>query len=115
MKLALAIVCSLMLVAAPLLAMQAQAACARRLQSLPPCCQQGAMPCCKAKPSSNSQPLPAVPAQTGNQSQLSFLAASAIVAWLLPDASLFQFAASAPAPSVAAASPLYARNCVFLI
>jgi hypothetical protein len=115
MKLALAIICSFVLAGTPfLLAQTPMPACVQ--QPVPACCQHGGnMPCCQAKSSSSSQPLPAVPAQTGNQGQLSLFAATSVAAWVLPDATTSQLPSASPISLVTKASPLYARNCARLI
>jgi hypothetical protein len=114
MKLALAIICSFVLAGTPfLLAQTPSPACAR--QPVCACCRHGGqMPCCQAKSSSGSQSLPAVPAQTGSQNQLSLLAAN-VVAWILPDAPAAHFSSAVSISFATKASPLYARNCVRLI
>jgi hypothetical protein len=114
MKLALAIICSFVLAGTPfLLAQTPSPACAR--QTVRACCQHGCkMPCCQAKPSSGSQPPPAVPAQTAGPNQLSLLAAG-IMAWILPDAPAAHFSSAVSISFATKAGPLYARNCVRLI
>jgi len=114
MKLALAIICSFVLAGTPfLLARTPLPECVKR--PVPACCQHGCkMPCCQAKSSSGSQPLPAVPAQTANQNQLSLLAAN-IVAWILPDTTISLLPSASPISFVTKVSPLYARNCARLI
>jgi hypothetical protein len=113
-KLLLAIVCSFVLAGAPLLlARTSPPVCAKH--SMPACCRHGGtMPCCNAKPPSNSQPLPAVPTQSGSQSQLSFLA-PAVLIWTLPANPANLISSLALPFSTAIGAPLYARNCARLI
>jgi len=115
MKAALAIICSFVLAGTPFLFAQPPLPqCVK--QPVPACCLHGCkMPCCQAKPSSGSQPMPTIPAQTTNQNQLSPFAAN-IATCVLPDATFFQLSSSAsPLSLVTKGSPLYARNCARLI
>jgi hypothetical protein len=106
-----AIFFSVMLVWAQLLAAPTPATPARPAHA---CCHCGGkMSCCRA-PSSGSQPMPAVPAQTGGQNQISLLAPN-VPAWALPDAALFQLSSAAPISFSVKGSPLYARDCARLI
>jgi hypothetical protein len=75
------------------------------------CCDRIA--CC-AKPTSNPQPAPAVPAQSNTQNQISLLA-PAIVAWTLPENPANAISSVTTSPLTAAGTPLYARNCVLLL
>jgi hypothetical protein len=114
MKLALAIICSFLLAGTPLLVAQptAKSACAQQVRS---CCKGGAaMPCCQAKPSSDSQRAPVTPAPATGQSQLSLLA-PAVLIWTLPEnpANLID-SKYTPFPTVSGA-PLFARNCARLL
>jgi len=111
-KVVLAILFSVMLAAAPLLASGAPAMpCAK---TLPACCQQGqAMPCCAAQSSSDSKSAPAVPAQSGPLNQI-LLPAPTAIAWVLP-AGQDQFSASIEPLLTSISAPLFARNCVRLI
>ncbi|HEY5043247.1 MAG TPA: hypothetical protein VIK53_14740 [Verrucomicrobiae bacterium] len=115
MKLALAIICSLMLAGVPFLSAQTASAACRAKAPVPVCCQHGGkMPCCAANPVPNSQPSPAVPAPAAGQNQLSFLAAN-VVAWVLPEAASSQVSFVVPVSLMTKASPLFARNCAWLI
>jgi hypothetical protein len=69
--------------------------------------------CCVAKPDSDSQPAPVVPAQIA-QNQVSLLA-PAMVAWILPshEANLISFVSMSPL--MATGTPLYARHCALLL
>lgn len=113
MKMAWAIICSLMLAVTPALLAQAPSpACAQ--QPMRACCHPGhIMPCCQGKPS-NSQPVPNVP-PSGNQTQISLLFANAFVVCVLPDATTPQFSSAVALPLTATGSPLYTRNCALLI
>ncbi|HUZ07749.1 MAG TPA: hypothetical protein VMV89_09710 [Candidatus Paceibacterota bacterium] len=116
MKLALAIICSLMLAGSPFLSAQTllPAGCAKQPASASCHCHHGCkMPCCQAKSSPTSPSAPVVPQTTG-QNQLSLLAAG-IVAWILPDAPVTSIPSAAPISFVTKDTPLYARNCVRLI
>jgi len=115
MKLACAIIWSLLLAGTPILLAQTPLPeCVK--QPIPACCQHGCkMPCCSAKPASNSQPVPAMPAQTGNQGQISLFAANSVATWVLPDAATSQPPSDSPTTFVTEGSPLYARNCAWLI
>jgi len=115
MKLAAAIICSLMLAGIPFLSAQTPSTACRAKSPVPACCQHGVkMPCCAANPVPDSQPSPAVPAPTASQNQLSFLAVN-VVAWVLPDAAVSQFSSASPISFVTKANPLFARNCAWLI
>jgi hypothetical protein len=67
-----------------------------------------------AKPVSDPQPAPAVPAQTASQNQIS-LPAPATVVWLLPNHPANPFASASVSPLAATGIPLYTRNCTLLI
>jgi hypothetical protein len=113
MKLALAIVCSLLLAGAPLWAARAPmpAVCAKQFRA---CCKHGVMPCCAAKPAPDSQPAPAAPAPAGIQSQLSLLA-PAILIWTLPANPVDSIASTFTPFSTASGAPLFARHCARLL
>jgi len=68
--------------------------------------------CCVKKPDSNSQPAPAIPAQTSNQISLLF---SATVIWTLPENESGSFSSTATSSLTMASAPLYARNCARLL
>jgi hypothetical protein len=72
------------------------------------------MDCCAAKPASNPQPAPAIPAQSGAQNQISLLAPS-IVTLTLPENPSNPFSSMSASPLLAMAAPLYARNCSLLL
>jgi hypothetical protein len=111
-KTALAIICNFLLAGMPLLLAQSPSSCATQAQS---CCQRNCtMPCCAAKSSPESQPMPTAPAQTGGQSQLSLLA-PAVLIWTLPATPANSFASTFALPSLAAGAPLYVRDCARLI
>lgn len=105
-------VCSLLLMGTPFLPAQTPSPCVKQVRA---CCRHGgAMACCKAKSAPDSQSKPAVPAQTGNQNQLSILASAALI-WTLPvnpaDSISFHYAPAA----MTIGAPLYARDCALLI
>jgi hypothetical protein len=114
MKLAWAILCSLFLAGTMFLPAQTlMPACAKH--KLPACCQHGkVMSCCAARPSSNSQPPPAVPSQTANQYQLSLIAV-ALAAWVQPAQSDYFPPASNADQLTATSASLCARHCVWII
>jgi len=114
MKLAWVIICIFALAGTSFLPAQtALPGCLK--QTLPACCQHHCnMPCCSAKPSPNSQPTSAVPAQIGGQNQFSLLAVS-ILAWIQPEATVSPVSSDFPTSFVTKGSPLYARNCAWLI
>ncbi|MGA2852519.1 MAG: hypothetical protein ABSE90_00095 [Verrucomicrobiota bacterium] len=115
MKTTWAIICSLVLAGTPFLLAQTPLPVCRAKQPVPACCQHGCkMPCCSPKPASDSKPAPAVPAQTGGQNQVSFLAPNALV-WVLPDAPVSKLSSTTQISLVTKGSPLYARNCARLI
>jgi hypothetical protein len=116
MKLALAILSSVMLMGTPFLSAQTllPAGCAKQPVSVSCHCHHGCkMACCQTKSSPASPSAPVVPQTTG-QNQLSLLAAG-IVAWVLPDAAVPPVISSASISFATKDSPLYARNCVRLI
>jgi hypothetical protein len=86
-------------------------ACGKPVVSADACSQ---MACCMAKPMSDPQPAPAVPAQTASQNQISLLA-PAMVVWLLPNHPANPFASASVSPLAATGIPLYTRNCTLLI
>jgi hypothetical protein len=69
--------------------------------------------CCVAKPDSDSQPAPVIPAQTA-QNQISFLT-PAMVAWLLPSHEVNLISSASVSPLMATGTPLYERNCSLLL
>jgi hypothetical protein len=107
-----AILFAVMLVWAQFAPAQASVACAKPAMDCSDACRQ--MPCCAAKPSSDSQPAPAVPAQSGAQNQSSLLAPN-IVAWILPENFASPTSSVSALPVLAMAAPLYARNCSLLL
>ncbi|HEX5400259.1 MAG TPA: hypothetical protein VFY06_14530 [Verrucomicrobiae bacterium] len=113
MKLTLAIVCSLLLAGTPFVSAQAQTACVDVARAAHAACHCG-MPCCGAPVSSNSQPAPAAPAPGSNQTQLLPLAPAALV-WILPAAPASEISTAIPSLLKANRTPLFARNCAFLI
>jgi hypothetical protein len=112
MKAALAIVCSFVLAGTPFLLAQTPPSCVKQVRA---CCQHGGeMQCCKAKSSPDSQSKPAVPSQTGNQSQLSILASSVLI-WTLPTHLSDTISSHSTSSSMTTSAPLYARDCARLI
>jgi hypothetical protein len=110
-KTALSIICSLAFVWAQI------AACAQTPQAAaakPDCGCGGRMACCAVHHAPVSPPLAASPAPAGNQNQLS-VPPQNIAAWVLPDAAISQFPSASPISFVTEASPLYSRNCAWLI
>jgi hypothetical protein len=69
--------------------------------------------CCVAKPDSNSQPAPVVPAQTA-QNQITLLV-PVMVAWILPSHEANLISSASMSPLMAMGTPLYARNCALLL
>jgi hypothetical protein len=114
MKLAWAILCSLFLAGTMFLPAQTlMPPCAKH--KLPACCQHGnVMPCCTARPSSTSQPPPAVPTQTANQYQLSLIAV-AFAAWVQPVQNESFPPSSKLGPLTVTGASLCARHCVWII
>jgi len=111
-KTTLAIVCSLLLMGTPFLMAQTSSSCVKHVRA---CCQHGGeMPCCKAKSAPDSQSKPAVPAQTGNQAQLSLLVPNALI-WTLPTNPADTISSHSTLSSMTASAPLYARDCALLI
>jgi hypothetical protein len=107
-----AILFSVLLVGAqftPALAMPM--ACGKPFVSADACSQ---MACCMAKPVSDPQPTPAVPAQTASQNQISLLAPAKVI-WLLPNHPANPFSSASVSPFAATGIPLYTRNCTLLI
>jgi hypothetical protein len=114
MKLAWAILCSLLLTGTMFLPAQTPLPVCTKHQ-LPPCCQHGKkMPCCAARPSSTSQSLPAIPAQTANQYQLSLIAV-ALAAWVQPAQNEPFPPSSKLGPLTVTSASLCARHCVWII
>ena len=112
MKTTLAIVCSLLLVWTPIVLAQAPAACVTRAAH--PVCHCD-MPCCCGAPASpKPQQVPTAPAPPSNQTQLLTLAPAALV-WILPAAPMSELSTGFSSPLMANRTPLYTRNCAFLI
>jgi hypothetical protein len=112
MKTTWAIICSLVLAGTPFLLAQTPSACVKQVRV---CCQHGMeMPCCKVNSSPNSQSKPAVPAQTGNQNQLSLLASSALI-WTLPPNPKDSISSHSTPSVMTSGAPLYSRDCARLI
>ncbi len=115
MKMAWAMVCSFLLAAAPfgrVAGAPMPPACVKHARADCPC--GGAMPCCKANPSSDPQPAPATPAPTGNPTQLSLLAPG-VLAWTLPANPAHSISSASTPVLPAAGAPLYALDCARLI
>jgi hypothetical protein len=112
MKTALAIVCSFLLAGAPFLLAQVASPCVKQNHA---CCHSGGkMNCCAAKSLPDSQPTPAVPAQSGSQNQFLLLAPYAL-AWTLLNNETHPISFAALSPSSVTGAPLYARDCARLI
>ena len=108
MKTAFAIVCSCLLAGAPFLLAQAALPCVKQNHA---CCHSGCkMDCCAAKSSPDSQPTPAVPAQSGDQNQFSLLAPHAL-AWALLNNETHPISFTVFSLSSVASAPLYALDC----
>jgi hypothetical protein len=106
----LAIVCSLLLTGTPVLA-QAPAAGIGRVAHA--CCHCGKA-CCAVPASPESQPVPAAPAPSPSQNQLLILS-PAVLLWIQPATRASEFSASIYPPLMTHRTPLYTRNCAFLI
>ena len=106
-----AILSGLLLVWAQLLAAP-MPACSR--QPVRACCHCGGKMSCCSSPSSGSQPMPAVPSNTGAQKQLS-ISAPAIVAVALPENRAGLVCSASRLSSMPDGAPLYARDCARLI
>jgi len=112
MKMALAIICSFVLVGTSFLPAQTPSVCASQVRA---CCQHGVtMPCCATKSSPDSQSKPVVPSQTSNQNQLSLLASSVLI-WTLPANPVDSISSHSTLFLMAASAPLYALDCARLI
>jgi hypothetical protein len=112
MKTALAIVCCFLLAGAPFLSAQTASACVKQNHA---CCHSGCkMDCCAGKTLPDSQPTPAVPAQTSNQNQFSLLAPRAL-AWVFQNNETHPISFTAVSPSSVTGAPLYALDCARLI
>jgi hypothetical protein len=112
MKTALAIVCSCLLTGAPFLLAQAAPSCVKQNHA---CCHCGGkMNCCAGKTLPDSRPVPAVPAQSGDQNQFSLLAPHAL-AWALLNNETHPISFTVIFSSSVTGAPLYARDCARLI
>ena len=111
MKMTLAIVCSVLLAWTPIL--RAQAPAARVGRVVHACCHCGKA-CCAVPASPESQPVPATPVPSSSQNQLLTLAPAGLIR-TLPETPAPEFSASPSSPLTANRTPLYARNCAFLI
>jgi hypothetical protein len=106
-----AILFGLLLVWAQLSAAPALPACAKQ-PAHAGCHCGGKMSCCSAP--SGSQPMPAVPSNTGAQKQLSIFA-PAIVTMAPPESRAGSISSAFVSPLTASGAPLYARDCARLI
>jgi hypothetical protein len=113
MKLALALICSLLLLWTQVV--PAQTAPASHAVSVPSCCCPGTQASCCSADSSlpESLPISAVPTVSSVHSQLLALA-STVLAWTLPVA-VDSIPSSVDPQFHSLGAPLYARNCVLLI
>ena len=109
-KTILAIVCSLLLAGTPVL-MPAPAAGVVRVAHA--CCHCGKA-CCVASPSPESRPVPATPVSISAPHQLLTLAPAGL-SWTLPDTPVPGFSNAVSSPLKVNRTPLYARDCAFLI
>jgi hypothetical protein len=107
-----AILFSLLLVLGQFATASASPSCAKSAMNCGGDCDK--MDCCAAKPASDSQPAPAVPAQSSAQNQISLLAPS-VIAWDLPQSPANSITSAHASPLLAVAAPLYARNCSLLL
>jgi len=106
-----AILFSLLLAWAQLLAAPTPPASAKPVHACRHC--GGGMSCCSS-PSSGSQPMPAVPSNTGPQKQLS-ISTPAIVTGALPENRTGLICSASRLCWMSNAAPLYARDCARLI
>jgi hypothetical protein len=91
------------------------ACCAKAGACMAECAKRcGCMACCVAHPNSAPQPAPAAPNRSTLQHQLALLA-PAIVAWMMPAKPANTISSARTLPVMAAATPLYERNCTLLI
>ncbi|HEU6448380.1 MAG TPA: hypothetical protein VFV23_08090 [Verrucomicrobiae bacterium] len=112
MKFVLAILCSLMLTAMPVV-VSASAVCANAPRA---CCAHGkTMPCCAVKNSSAPQNAPAVPAQNNSLQNQIPVPALTVVIFALPEVPGNTISSTTVSPSFAICAPLFARDCAFLI
>jgi hypothetical protein len=111
MKLTLALLCSLLLAGTLFLPAPAPAACVGRTAHV--ACPCG-MPCCRAPAAPKPPAMPAAPAPASNQTQLLTVGPAALV-WILPTAPRVEISTAFPSPLMANRTPLFARNCTFLI
>jgi hypothetical protein len=114
MKLALVIICSVLLAAgAPLLLAQAQLPCAKK--PLPVCRLHGCkMPCCQEKQTSDLPSAPVTPAPSSGQNTLLLLVPNAL-SWTPPAKSPHSISSFFASSSIAVSAPLFALNCARLI
>jgi hypothetical protein len=77
-------------------------------------CAACGMACCVAKPVTDPQSAPAIPAPVNAQHQTSLLA-PAVVLWTLPENPVKMISSDRASPLLAMAAPLYARNCSRLL
>jgi hypothetical protein len=106
-----AILFGVLLVGAQLLAAPAPVASTQPVHA---CCRCGGKMSCCSSSSSNSQPMPAMPINTGAQKQFS-ISAPAIVAVALPENLAGLICPASRLFLMPAGAPLYARDCARLI
>lgn len=112
MKLALTILCSLLMVGTPLMSATAIPSCVKQARA---CCHPGGnMACCAAKSVPDSQSASAVPAASSSQNLLS-LPSPNVVVWFLPENPASLFSSASLLPLQVTTATLYARNCARLI
>jgi len=109
-KTTLAIVCSLLLAGTPVLAQAPAAGVGRAAHAS---CHCGRA-CCAAPSSPESQPVPAAPVFNPAQNQL-LTPAPSMLTWTLPDMLALEFSPFISSPLTVNRTPLYARDCAFLI
>jgi len=109
-KIALSILCSLMLLWAQLAVAAVPAAGAIAGQPMKHCCCGGKMSCCHA---SAPQPLAATP-QLGSQNQI-VSPVPAVVVWVLAAAETSSISPIVASALTAGDAPLFARHCAWLI
>jgi hypothetical protein len=113
MKIGWAIICGLVLIAAPMLAAQPDPACVK--QAIRDCCQAcGNMSCCAAQPGSSPQSVPANSTRTGTQIEFAVALSPVLIATVAAVES-HPNSFSASAPLTATGVPLYTRNCALLL
>ncbi|HEY1663289.1 MAG TPA: hypothetical protein VGI03_12795 [Verrucomicrobiae bacterium] len=116
MKMAWAILCSLLLAIAPSFSAPAPVTASVYAKQVQDCCPNSdcPMPCCAARAPVDPQPAPTAPAPSTGQNQLSLLA-PALLILTLPAKPVAPLSSTVSTSSSVFGVPLFTRNCALLL